>query len=58
LDDGQSPLFAAAESGHVALITLLINAGANINARVIDPSPIDPSCSGLTPLGISSKYGH
>ena len=58
LDDGQSPFFAAAEKGHVALVTLLIIAGANLNARVIDPSPIDPSCSGLTPLGISSKNGH
>ena len=58
LDDGQSPLFAAAESGHVALVTLLIKAGANLNARVIDPSPIDPGASGLTPLDISLKNGH
>jgi hypothetical protein len=59
MTDGQSPLFGAAEGGHNSIITLLLNTGANnINTRVIDPSPIDPSCSGLTPLGIAAKNNH
>jgi hypothetical protein len=57
--DNASSLFAAAECGHGSIITLLLNAGANnINTRVIDPSPIDPSCSGLTPLGVATKNNH
>ena len=59
MTDGQSSLFIAAYFGHNSIITLLLNAGANnINTRVIDPSPIDPSCSGLTPLGIATKNNH
>jgi len=59
LKDGQSPLFMAAEMGYNSLITLLLDAGANnINTRVIDNSPFDPSCSGLTPLGIATQNNH
>ena len=58
LTDGQSPVFVAAEKGHLEVIKLLVAAGADVNARVVDPSPIDPSCSGLTPLGIARKNGH
>ena len=59
LSDGQSPLFGAAENGHTSIITLLLAAGTTtLNNRVIDPSPIDPSCSGLTPLGIALKNNH
>ena len=58
LSDGQSPLFAACEEGHVENVVLLIGAGANINSRVVDPSPIDPSCSGMTPLMIAKDKGH
>ena len=58
LNDGQSPLFAAAESGHVNLIAPLLAAGADVHACVIDASSVDPSCSGLTPVGIASKNGH
>ena len=57
LNDGQSPLFAASEEGHAAIAELLIQAGARVNSRVVDPSPIDPNCSGLTALGIARKNG-
>ena len=59
LNDGQAPIFAAAENGHVDIVRVLVKAGANVNARVMNPSPIDSNASGLTPLGIAQnkKYG-
>ena len=39
LTDGQSPVLAAAEEGHSEVIKLLVAAGADVNARVVDPSP-------------------
>jgi len=29
-----------------------------LNDRVLENSPIDPSCSGLTPLGIATQNNH
>ena len=56
MSDGQSPLHVAAETGHVGIISLLLKAGTNtLNNRVIENSLIDPTCSGLTPLGIALK---
>jgi ankyrin repeat protein len=57
--DGQSSLFGAAESGHASIVTILLNAGTTtLNDRVIENSPIDRSCSGLTPLGIATQNNY
>ena len=58
LSDGQSPLFGACESGHADIAALLIQAGASVNLRVVDSSPIDPSASGMTALGVARRNGH
>ena len=56
--DGQSSLFAAAASGHINVINLLLASGANINTRVKDLSSLDLKYSGLTALGIAKKNNY
>jgi ankyrin repeat protein len=59
MSDGQSPLFVAAYGGHANIVALLLEARTStVNNRVIDPSPIDSTCSGLTPLGAAFKNNH
>lgn len=41
LPDGRSPLFAAAESGDVRMVKAILNAGARVNDRVLDETPLD-----------------
>jgi ankyrin repeat protein len=58
LHDGQSPIFAAAESGHMNIVQLLLAAGSDTSQRVVNPSTLDPSCSGLIAMDIAQKNGH
>lgn len=39
-------------------IKLLVKSSANVNARVANPSMIDPGISGKTALGIAKANGH
>jgi len=58
LNDGQSPLFAAAEGGCEEIVRLLVAAGCNVNKRVHNTAwcqGYSKHCSGLTPLGIACK---
>ena len=62
MSDGQSALFLAAYGGHEIIISLLLAESsltiACLNMQVVDPSPIDSTCSGLTPLGAALKNDH
>ena len=57
-DDGQTILIVAAQEGHLAVVQALLPLVMVVNARVIDPSPVDPECSEKTALGIVFARGH
>lgn len=54
---GFTPLHEAAESGHEEIITLLLNAGANPNARCNDEYK-DAELGDSTPLDVAIKHKH
>jgi hypothetical protein len=41
LPDGRTPLFAAAESGNLRVLTALLDRGARVNERVLDDTALD-----------------
>eukprot|EP00976_Prorocentrum_cordatum_P001293 25952-Prorocentrum_minimum.AAC.1 len=48
-DNGQTPVYAAANRGHAYVVQMLIEAGANV---------IIPDKAGDTPLAAASRNGH
>ena len=49
-EDGKTPLFHAAEQGHVQVVELLLEAGANTD--------VSESAEGYTPLWLATRNGH
>jgi len=47
--DGRTPIYVAAEYGHVGAINALIAAGANVNT---------PNKHGATPVSVAAEHGH
>ena len=58
MSDRQTPLFVAAQSGHADTVAVLLEASVDVSVRVANPSPIDPTASGLTALGVARACGH
>ena len=58
LTDEETPLIVAAQHGHPEFVQMLLPLTSALNARVIDPSPLDDDCSGQTAIGIAIKNDH
>ena len=56
---GMTPLHTAAKSGDTDLVKLLVQRGADVNARLPNMKMMtsDAEPEGITPLGLAIKYG-
>jgi ankyrin repeat protein len=55
---GLTPLHCAVRRGHVGPVEALVQAGADVNARLDDPHQLKPGLQSHTPLSLARELGH